>query len=180
MCDIAEQKRKLRARFRALRAEAHTAAADGRIAANAARYPFGAAERFFVYWSVGAEADTHALVAALRAAGKQVFLPRIADGNMIAVPFGRLERGAYGIPAPSGGTDTPCDAAIVPLLAVDKFGVRLGSGGGFYDRYFAAHPAMLRVGLCYDVQRTDVLPREGHDLPLHAVITDCGIFPCDA
>ena len=63
----------------------------------------------------------------------------------------------------------------MPLLAVDKCGVRLGYGGGFYDAYFARNPKTLRVGLAYDVQRTQMLPREACDMPLEAVVTETGV-----
>ena len=95
---------------------------------------------------------------------------------MLAVPYAKLVRGAFGIPAPEGGEDTPCDVALTPLLAFDDEGYRLGYGGGFYDAYFARRPETLRVGLAYCAQRADRLPHEEWDVPLHAVVTEEGIF----
>ena len=88
------------------------------------------------------------------------------------VPYAKLERGAFGIPAPRGGEDTVCDVALTPLLAADRTGVRLGYGGGYYDAYFAKRPQTLRVGLAYEAQLTQSLPREAWDLPLQAVVTE--------
>ena len=171
MCD----KKALRARFSARRAQIRSEQADRLILEQLRRSPFWGAERFFVYYAVGSEVGTQRIVEALRAAGKEVRLPRIEGGEMIAAPWGKLSAGAFGIPAPAAGEDAPCDVALTPLLAVDGAGYRLGCGGGYYDRYFARRPATLRVGLCYEAQRTDRLPREAHDIPLHAVVTECGI-----
>ena len=145
------------------------------------RSPYWAAERFFLYHAIGTEAETRHIIAALLAAGKRVFLPRICGREMAAVPYtGVLTAGAYNIPAPPEGEDSPCDVAIAPLLAVDGEGYRLGYGGGFYDRYFASHPAVKRVGLCFAAQRTDKLPHGKHDVPLQAVITEEGVFSLGA
>ncbi len=171
MCD----KRELRRRFSALRAAARSPEADRLILKNLMHSPFWEADSFFVYHAVGTEAGTAEIIAALRAAGKAVRLPRICGGVMLAVPYGKLETGAYGIPAPAEGEDAPCEVALAPLLAADGEGYRLGYGGGYYDAYFAAHPDVVRVGLCYEAQRTDRLPHEAHDVPLQAVVTERGV-----
>lgn len=144
------------------------------------RSSYWAAERFFVYCAVGTEADTHLIIEALLAEGKRVCVPRIENGRMLAAPYGKLVKGAYGIPAPETGEDTPCEVALTPLLAVDAEGYRLGYGGGYYDAYFARHPEILRVGLCYAAQLTDRLPREEQDVPLQAVVTENGVIRFDA
>ncbi len=92
---------------------------------------------------------------------------------MIAAPYfgGALPAGMYGIPAPASGKDLLCEVALVPLLAVDRAGNRLGYGGG----YFAAHPNLFRVGLCYKGQVVDRLPAEPTDVPLHAIVTEEGL-----
>lgn len=58
---------------------------------------------------------------------------------------------------------------------MDGEGYRLGYGGGYYDRYFALHPDVLRVGLAYAGQAVEGLPREKTDMPLHAVVTEKGV-----
>ena len=171
MCD----KRALRAHFRAVRAAARSEDKDEAVFRALRASAYWAAERFFVYHAVGSETGTARIIRALLKAGKSVCLPRIEGGVMTAAPYGALACGAFGIPAPLQGEDTPCDVALVPLLAVDGTGVRLGCGGGYYDRYFAAHPSVVRVGLCYEAQRADELPREAHDILLQAVVTECGV-----
>ena len=138
---------------------------------------FGEAESFFVYLSFGSEAATEGLVRALLARGKKVCVPRIEGGVMRSVPYAEpLEAGAYGILQPKGGEETVCRVALTPLLAVDGEGYRLGYGGGYYDKYFALHPEVLRVGLAYAGQAVEGLPREQTDMPLHAVVTEKGIM----
>ena len=175
MCD----KRTLRAQFARIRAGARSAEKDAAITENVLRSPLFCAESFFVYCSVRSEVPTDGLIAALLAAGKRVCVPRIAHGAMLSVPYAPLAASAFGIPAPSGGEDTPCEGARAPLLAVDADGYRLGYGGGYYDAYFARNPQILRVGLAYAAQLTGALPREPWDRPLQAVVTEEGFrrFP---
>ncbi len=83
-----------------------------------------------------------------------------------------LEPGPYGALQP--GEDAPevtPALAFVPLLAFTARGERLGQGGGHYDRWLAAHPAVIPVGLAWDCQLAGALPAEPHDRPLRAVVT---------
>ena len=169
-------KRTLRAQFLRLRAQETSAEKDAAVTENLLRSPYFAAESLFVYCSVGSEVATDRLIAALLAAGKRVCVPRIEGGRMLCVPYGPLEEGMFGIPAPRGGEDTPCAVTLTPLLAVDGEGVRLGRGGGYYDAYFARTPQTLRVGLAYEAQRTSRLPCEAWDCRLQALVTERGIY----
>jgi 5-formyltetrahydrofolate cyclo-ligase len=74
-------------------------------------------------------------------------------------------------PAEVGSVVVP-DLLLCPLLGFDRSGGRIGQGGGHYDRYFASHPAALRVGIAWSVQEVDTIPLEAHDLPLDAVLTE--------
>lgn len=131
---------------------------------------------FFVYASVGSEVDTAAIVARLKAAGKRVCLPRLFGKSMKAVrDEGTRRKNRFGIEEPKGEEDEPCEVVLTPLLAFDACGNRLGYGGGFYDRYFKEHPNAYRVGLAYEGQRAYLLPVDGRDEPLHAVITEKGV-----
>ena len=114
------------------------------------------------------------LIAALLAAGKRVCVPRIAHGAMLSVPYAPLAAGAFGIPAPSGGEDTPCEVALAPLLAVDADGYRLGYGGGYFDRFLPTLNG-VSLGASYDADIVDMLPREGFDRPLDGIVTESGI-----
>jgi 5-formyltetrahydrofolate cyclo-ligase len=66
------------------------------------------------------------------------------------------------------------DLIITPLLAFDASGGRLGQGGGFYDRTFAARPDVIRVGFAYAGQAVEALSLEAHDMRLHGVLTEAG------
>ena len=86
-----------------------------------------------------------------------------------------LEMDAAGCPAPLPLAETvDPDLIVTPLLAFDDFGGRLGQGGGYYDRTFAARPDVIRVGLAFAGQRVDRLPTERHDIALHGVLTEVG------
>ena len=159
-----------------LRAGIKSAEKDAAIAENVLA-AFGQCESYFIYLSFGTEAGTEGLVRALLKRGKTVCVPRIEDGEMRAVPYQEpFERGNFGILQPKGGEDTPCAVALAPLLAFDREGFRLGYGGGYYDRWFASHPDVLRVGLAYSGQEVQFLPREETDEKLHAVVTEQGIL----
>lgn len=174
MTDNTDEKINLRKRFQALRNQLHSAEKDARIREHVSRL---AGASFFVYYSVKSEVDTHGILSDLLQRGKCVCLPHIEGRQMIAAPYfgGALPAGMYGIPAPASEQDLLCEVALVPLLAVDRAGNRLGYGGGYYDRYFAAHPNLFRVGLCYKGQVVDRLPAEPTDVPLHAIVTEEGL-----
>ncbi|KJY47795.1 5-formyltetrahydrofolate cyclo-ligase [Streptomyces sp. A1547] len=145
------------------------------------------------YVSVGAEPGTRDLLDALRAAGKRVLLPVLLPDNDLdwAVyegPGGLAEAahpGKMRLLEPAGprlGPDavTGADAVLLPGLAVDGRGMRLGRGGGSYDRVLArlahagAHPAL--VVLLYDEEVVARVPEEPHDHPVQAVATPSGVI----
>lgn len=167
-------KERLRKRFLALRAALKSPEKDEAVLNCFLLSPFFAKRDFFVYHSVGSEADTLALTEALLSADKRVLLPRIQGGEMLAVPYSGERERVFGIPQPKSGVDTQAEIIVTPLLAFDKEGYRLGYGGGYYDRYFASHKG-LRVGLAYEGQAADILPHGDFDVPLHAVVTEAGI-----
>lgn len=160
--------------YAAKRASLKTPEKDEAIARNFLSC-FTKERNFFVYCAFRTEAGTEAIIRALIEQDKRVCVPRIVGREMLAVPLqGKLVKNGYGISEPAVGEDTFVEIAAVPLLAVDKEGYRLGYGGGYYDRYFAKHADVLRVGLCYEGQAVEALPREKTDIPLHAVITEDG------
>ncbi|GGY22669.1 5-formyltetrahydrofolate cyclo-ligase [Streptomyces djakartensis] len=144
------------------------------------------------YVSVGSEPGTLALLDALRARGVRVLLPVLLADNDL--DWGRYEGegslgrvrhgGRMALFEPTGerlGPDavTTADAVLLPGLAVDARGMRLGRGGGSYDRVLArleragAHPAL--VVLLYDSEVVERVPEEPHDRPVHAVVTPSGV-----
>ncbi|MFI9616672.1 5-formyltetrahydrofolate cyclo-ligase [Streptomyces sp. NPDC052023] len=144
------------------------------------------------YVSVGAEPGTLALLDALHARGVRVLLPVLLPDNDldwgVYAGEGSLARVRHGgrmaLLEPAGerlGPDavTGADAVLLPGLAVDARGMRLGRGGGSYDRVLArleragGQPAL--VVLLYDTEVRARVPAEPHDRPVHAVVTPSGV-----
>jgi 5-formyltetrahydrofolate cyclo-ligase len=91
-----------------------------------------------------------------------------------------MNPGAHGIHEPLAHWPRVVpDILLVPLLAYDDDGYRLGYGGGYYDRTLAALPGARAIGIAYAGQRMDFLPRDAHDYPLNAILTQTGltVFP---
>lgn len=140
------------------------------------------------YVSVGREPGTRALLDALRARGVRVLLPvLLADNDLDWAPYEgaeRLARARLGLLEPQGArlgvqAVAEADAVLLPGLAVDGRGVRLGRGGGSYDRVLArleaagAQPHL--VVLLYDEEVVARVPREPHDHLVSAVVTPAGV-----
>jgi 5-formyltetrahydrofolate cyclo-ligase len=133
------------------------------------------------YYSIGAEPGTHGLVFALWKRGSYVLLPVLRpDGDldwasyegpdsMVPGPRGLLEPGE-----PPRGVDAVAraDAVLVPALAVDGAGRRLGRGGGSYDRALArVGPLVPLIALVYDDELVEHVPAESHDIPVRATVS---------
>ena len=152
--------------------------AAGRAAEHAAALPAG--DPVAVYRAIGSELDMDALSVALAGQGRILCLPVVTeiDAPMIFrrwTPGEPLELDQAGVPAPLPLAETVIpDLILTPLLAFDLEGGRLGQGGGYYDRTFAALPDAIRVGFAYAGQRVDQVPIEAHDIRLHGVLTEVG------
>ncbi len=138
------------------------------------------------YWPVGTEIDDRPLLAALAKAGRQVALPRMEGRNgparFIAWQGTEvLSADAFGVPSPpADGADVSPKLFLVPLLAFDRAGRRLGQGGGHYDRiisYYRAHGA-IAAGLAYAEQEMGQVPTGPHDAHLDWVITPNEAIRC--
>ncbi|WP_411106823.1 5-formyltetrahydrofolate cyclo-ligase [Streptomyces sp. cmx-4-9] len=144
------------------------------------------------YVSVGSEPGTRELLDALRAAGKRVLLPLLLpDNDLDWAPYegpGSLAAAAHPgkmqLWEPTGPALGPdavagADAVLLPGLAVDRRGVRLGRGGGSYDRVLArlerAGSSAALVVLLYDDEVVAHVPEEPHDHPVRAVATPSGV-----
>lgn len=154
--------------------------ADGAISDIIAE-AFSHNDSFLVYFSYGTEADTHAIINRLIAAGKSVYLPRVEGENIVPVRYfgdeNTLVKNSYGIYEPQGQAFLGgIEVCITPLLAVNSRGFRLGYGGGYYDRYFSANPQILRVGAGYFLQYTDEAFEEAFDKPLDLFVCERGII----
>jgi 5-formyltetrahydrofolate cyclo-ligase len=138
------------------------------------------------YVSIGAEPDTRGLLYAMWKRGTYVLLPRLLpDGDLDWASYegpDSLAPGPRGLleptePARGTGAVASADVVLAPALAIDRTGVRLGRGGGSYDRALArVGPAILTVGLIYDDELVDELPAEPHDQRVQAAVTPSGGF----
>jgi 5-formyltetrahydrofolate cyclo-ligase len=137
------------------------------------------------YVSVGTEPGTGPLLDELRSLGRRVILPVLLPDNDLdwAVYDGprELARAGRGLLEPTGpplGRDAvaTADVVLVPGLAVDRTGMRLGRGGGSYDRALGRVPVGTFVcTLLYDGEVLDEVPAEPHDRPVTAVVTPSGL-----
>lgn len=131
------------------------------------------------YWPIRSEVDPRPLMEALLARGQDVALSQILHPHLswrLWQPGDVLVKGGFGVREP--GPDAPevfPGALLVPLVAFDRRGGRIGYGKGHFDRAIAAldaqHP-VLTVGLAYAVQEIEQVPVEAHDRPLDVVITE--------
>jgi len=181
----------LRQRLRKARRD-HVASLDPRVRALVLMRP-PAASRDLVppgatiglYAAGGDEAPSLGYARHYHEAGHAIALPWFAkrDGAMQfriwASPYidELLEPGPFGIgqPLASAALTVP-DVLFVPLVGFTADGGRLGQGGGHYDRWLAAHPGVPAIGLAWDCQLVDALPREDHDRPLSAVVTPTRLY----
>jgi 5-formyltetrahydrofolate cyclo-ligase len=114
----------------------------------------------------------------------QVYVPRLEAGKMVQVAITsqtRFRPSVLGIPEPVDGRvaaeDEQFDLVLVPLLAFDHDGNRVGYGGGYYDRLLAAQPGAQRVGLGYaGCVVAEGIVAEPHDVPLDAVVTETEVL----
>ncbi|MFC8274409.1 5-formyltetrahydrofolate cyclo-ligase [Streptomyces sp. NPDC057271] len=182
----------LRSQLLAARARltSHDVEAAGELLARGARELAELAEASTVaaYVSVGREPGTRALLDTLRADGTRVLLPVLLPDNDLdwaayegAEHLAKAGRGLLEPTGPRLGPEAVCaaDAVLLPGLAVDGRGMRLGRGGGSYDRVLArlaragADPAL--VVLLYANEVVARVPEEPHDHPVHAVVTPEGV-----
>lgn len=188
----AETKAGLRKNLRTAR-RAHVAALDPRIRALMFRRPpspvlamIPEGATVAVYVATPDEAPTATYAQYFHEAGHKVALPWFAtrDAPMAFREWTSPWVDELLVPGPWKGVMQPADNAaelvpdvlFVPLVGFNAEGGRLGQGGGHYDRWLEAHPDALPIGLAWDCQLADDLPREPHDLPLHAVVTPTRIY----
>ena len=132
------------------------------------------ADRIMMYHSLPDELYTHDFLKKW-AGKKRFYLPRVNGVDLEVLPYeeSRLELGSFHIEEPSGNdlTDpSEIEMVVVPAVAYDRKGKRLGRGKGFYDR-FLQHTKATKVGVGYEFQLLDELPTEPHDIPMDMIVT---------
>jgi 5-formyltetrahydrofolate cyclo-ligase len=182
---LAARRRALSPAVRALAARRAARHADGALLLKC-----GA--RIAVYAALPAELDTAPLLELARARGCRIYLPcierrRVSRRMRFVEMHGALRRNRLGIGEPEGGAVIGArwlDVVFLPLLGFDARGVRLGAGGGYYDRAFAFrrwrrvwHGPRL-VGFGYAFQQLEHIAAAAHDVLLDAVVTEKGVVQC--
>lgn len=179
-------KPELRQKMLALMGEVSTSAGSDRseqaIALLVQQPEFKQSTAVLLYVAFGHEVKTVGLLERCLALGKQIYAPRVVPKHhpqicRITSPADDLELGSLGILEPRkelpGGDPAAPDFAVVPGLAFDLAGYRLGRGGGFYDRLLADPDfRAFTCGLCFERQTVADLPRESHDQPVRALATE--------
>jgi 5-formyltetrahydrofolate cyclo-ligase len=180
----AELRKRLRGVRGAMPAESR-AARSAKIVARLEEHPaVRAARGVALFWPMLArnEVDLRALDASLRARGARVAYPAI-DPESRAMTFRFVDRaeeleergGGFGEPAPGAPEAAPgdLDVVVVPALAVDPRGHRLGYGAGYYDRTLPRFaPPAIAIAVAYDFQLVAELPFDAHDVRVACVVTD--------
>jgi len=129
------------------------------------------------YLPTGGEPDVRPLLHWATTTGATLALPQI-DSRTRRMRFLRWHpddpmEAWRSIPQPcADAPEVVADVILAPLLGFDRALNRLGQGGGFYDRAFAAHPDALKIGIAWSVQEVAHLPTEPHDIKLDAVLTE--------
>ena len=183
----AELRRRARQYLSGLSPQARRTSDDALFARFLALPQVEAADTLLLYHGMGGEPDTARLLPALWARGKAVCLPRCLPGHgmearlvrpdsaLIPHPYGMLEPGED---CPLVGKDA-IGLVLVPGLAFDPSGGRLGQGGGFYDRWLADY-AGCTAALCRTALLLPQVPRAPHDRGVELVLTEHGLYRADA
>lgn len=172
------EKREIRRKIKALRTmltemEKRSAAQEvfDRLEKTAA---FLLADKILMYHSLPDELLTHEFLSKW-ASRKHFFLPRVNGVDLEILPYeeSRLELGSFHIEEPTGSNTvdpSEIELIVVPAVAYDRKGNRLGRGKGFYDRLLKSTKA-TKIGVGYEFQLYDELPTEPHDVGMDMVIT---------
>ncbi|MGA2221759.1 MAG: 5-formyltetrahydrofolate cyclo-ligase [Verrucomicrobiia bacterium] len=149
---------------------------------------FVSANWLLVYVSKGHEIDTHGLIQQLLAIGKHACVPKFDEATQCYVASelrdfaAELEQGRFGILEPRQGavrlvSADKLDAMLVPGLAFDGKGNRIGRGMGFFDRLLREAPG-IKIALAYDFQVLNKVPADAHDVCVDFIVTEKQVVPC--
>lgn len=182
--EVTARKAALRAHVlstRAARSAAQRRRAEDAIASHGLSACRGATT-VAAYVSLGDEPPTSALIQQLHAGGTDVLLPVIDDDELAWARYtgpDQMAAGRLGIREPLGqrlprSAVAHADIILVPALAVDRSGNRLGRGGGYYDRALARIQTHV-IAVVYDDELLDAIPHEPHDKRVDGVLRPCGV-----
>lgn len=134
------------------------------------------AETLYGYLPYNQEVRTWSILEQALRDGKKVAVPKVYGDTMKFIymtDFTALEKSSFGIPEPVADdpvADDPAALVLMPGLAFDAKGNRMGYGGGYYDKFLAAEPNHPTVALCYAFQLVQSIPSDTHDIPVDLVL----------
>jgi 5-formyltetrahydrofolate cyclo-ligase len=185
-----QARQELRRRLEALDAQTVLARSQAICAQLSKLEEFRAADPIMLYMATAGEVQTAPLAQMAFSSGRRVLVPKVdwSARKMMAVEIRHWTRGIvtgrYGIQEPALGEATAIeeiDFVVVPAMALDRRGLRLGRGGGFYDR-FLSQPGFRATtcGVVFSEQLCNEVPAESHDVPVDLVVTDREILRFDS
>lgn len=145
------------------------------------------ARSILAFAPLGTEPDIGPLVESLRQEGRSVLLPRMGsdpdlmEAAPLTTPLEMLERDRMGVRSPGSGDPVPLEAidlVLVPGVVFDRWGQRLGRGGGHYDRLLGRVSQAHLVGICFELAICDEIPVEPHDRRVDRIVTECRTIDC--
>ena len=174
--DKKELRSMIRARKRAMTEEEIVTKSEalGKLFRETAQYK--AAGSIYFYLPYNQEVRTVPMLCKAIADGKRVAVPKVFGDEMKFIwldDLTQVEKGYSGIPEPIADgpvADDETALVLMPGLAFDPQGHRIGYGGGFYDKFLASEPEHPTLALCYDFQMVDHLETESFDIPVDAVL----------
>ena len=171
-------KKALRQLIRLRKQEYSAAESSALIAALQSNIHFAGARTLLLYSALPDEVQINPLFDRLVAQGKTILLPRVVSDTDMELRLytcaDSLQSGAFGIMEPTGPHFTDYDAidvAVVPGVAFDAEGHRLGRGKGYYDRFLPLISDAYKIGLCFPWQLVDDVPADAHDIMMDCVIS---------
>ena len=136
-----------------------------------------AANTILLYASLPDEVDTHCLMEQLLAQGKNILLPVVVGDHDLKIcpykPSSQVAQGPFGIMEPQADAFTAfdeIDVALIPGMAFDKQGNRLGRGKGYYDRFLSTVPHLYKIGVCFPFQQITEVPADENDIRMDEVV----------
>lgn len=157
------------------------------------REEYVTADELYTYVSYGTEADTFGLITSALESGKKVYVPKILEKGVMEFyqifDLGNLVPGKFGIFEPdlTAANSVPCPLSqaknpifVMPGVAFDRHGNRIGYGGGYYDRYLRGlgYQKVTKAALCYECQLTDTILTEEFDIPVDIIVTEMAVYEC--
>ncbi|MDK2906147.1 MAG: 5-formyltetrahydrofolate cyclo-ligase [Petrotoga sp.] len=129
-----------------------------------------------LYYPINKEVDVLPLIGELLKTQKKVYLPKVLGKQMKmgrVKSLDRLIKSKFNIPEPIDEEfSSKIDIYVIPAIAYDFKGYRIGYGGGYYDRYFLQNPKTYLIGVIFDFQLIDLVPTHCNDLQVDLIITE--------